>query len=229
MATEAEIRKRAEEAAKRTAQMPDGVKYAVVTVLANIRNGAFWGFTDMQDIKKHVDVIRQNAPNIVARKLGNACIIEVLPQYMLSAVQAIDPQAISQQMYSDMLKKQAEAKVSFERFLIRSGRSIEKTGRPFMGTIGLYCTNDVSTMSYKGVQYPAFRVTLAEALGFLHRYGYSIKVGGSFVPAGAAGSGVWDSMLLLPTKNGVLVDIRADGTADQYRNAEKQYRAANKI
>lgn len=226
---EAALKARADEAAKRTAQMPDGVKYAVLKVLGNIKNGAFWGFTDMSDVMQHMEAIKKNSPNILARKLGNACIIEVAPNYMISSVQAIDPQAISQQMIQDIQNARAEAHVAFERFLIRSGKNMEKTNHQFTGTVGLYCTNDVQTMAYRGVQYPAFRVTLADALNYMKRYNYSVKINGQFVPATQAGAGVWDSMLLLPTKNGVLLEIAAGGSVDFYKQAEKQFKATHKI
>lgn len=220
--------KRAEIAAQKAKQYSPSVQYAIVTVLPNIMNGVFWGFTDMKGIMEHLDAIRNSGSNIIARQLKNDCLLEVNPAYLLKAVQAIDPTAIKKEDQEIMLRKRAEAQVAFEKFLISKGKESARTGRKFGGTIGIYCVNEITTISYKGVSYPAFRVSIDEALSLLRKYGYQIRVGGSFVTADTAygaKENLWKSMTLSPTKTGIFIDVKCTYSADQMKELEKRFKA----
>lgn len=219
------VRDRANESAKRAKQFSPSIQYAITTALANIMNGAFWGFTDMADVQKHVEEITAD-PNITARKLGNACLIEVQPGYLLNAVQAIDPNAITRQDINDIQKAMGEALIAFEKFLISKSKLVAK-GTPFGGTVGIYCTNDVENITYRGTNYPAFRVTMGDTLRLLAQYGYEIEVGGRYIPAAQAinaGSALWDSTRLSPTKTGIFVSIRSTMTAEQAKAKEAEFK-----
>lgn len=221
------VQDRANAAAKRAKEMSPSVQYAIVQVLPNIVNGAFWGFTDMKGIQEHIEAIRNSGGNLSARQLGNACLIEVNPNYMVNAVAAIDPNAVTQKDIQTMTQKRAEAQVAFEKFLISKGKSSEKSGQAFSGTIGIYCTNDVTTINYKGVAYPAFRVDMQTALSLLAKYGYVIQVGGQFISAqqaAQAGQNLWSSTTLAPTKTGLFVNVSCTYSAAQIKELEKQFK-----
>lgn len=218
---------KADESAKRAKQMSEGVQFAIVKVLPNIGNGAFWGFTTVKEAQSKWKAITEAAPNIIARKLGDNCLIEVAPQYLLSSVQIIDPQAVTQEDLNDIMKAKAEAHVAFERFLISRGKEVAKTGKLFRGTIGIYCTNDVTSIASKGVNYPAFRLNMADVLNYLSNYGYKIEVGGQMVApqqAANAGSALWDSCILSPTKTGIFITIESTLNADAIKKLEVQFR-----
>lgn len=219
-----ELRNRANESAKRAKALSPSIQYAIVTVMPNIVNGAFWGFTDMKSIQEHIEAIKNSNGNLTVRKLGNACLIEANPNYLVKAIAVIDPNALTQKDLQTMSQKRAEAQIAFEKFLIAKGKS----EHPFGGTIGIYCTNDVTTIAYKGVNYPAFRVDIVTALSLLSKYGYTIKVKGNFVSAqqaSNAGQDLWDSTTLAPTKTGIFVDICGTLSAAQMKELEKQFKA----
>lgn len=221
-------RVKASAAAQKAKQMSPSIQYAIVQVLPNIVNGAFWGFTDMKGIQEHIEAIKASNGQIVARQLGNACLIEVVPQYLIKAVSQIDSNAVTNKDVQVMSQKRAEAQIAFEKFLISRGKSSAKTGKPFAGTIGIYCTNDVTTISYKGVSYPAFRVDMITALGLLDRYGYTVRVNNQFIPAkqaSQAGQSLWSSVTLAPTKTGLFIDISCTYSADKIKELEKQFKA----
>jgi hypothetical protein len=223
---------RARESAKKAKEMSPSIQYAIVQVLPNIMNGAFWGFTDMKGISQHIDAIKDSNGRIVARQLGNACLVEVDPNYLIQAVRVIDPEAIKNKDVETITQKRAEASIAFEKFLISKGKSSKKTGQPFAGTIGIYCTNDVTSIIYKNVSYPAFRVEIATALRLLEQYGYKVKVNGQFVtPTQAAQSGqaLWSSVVLSPTKTGLFIDVTCTYSSAQIEELEKQYKARNNI
>lgn len=219
-------RNRANVSASRAKQMPESVQYAIVTILPNIVNGAFWGFTDANGVKEHIDVIKQSNGNLTARLLGNACLIEANPNFLVSSVAQIDPNAVTQKDLLVMKQKMADAEITFEKFLISKGKT--KPGQqPFGGTIGVYCINDVSTIMYKNVSYPAFRVDMQKALGMLGRYGYRIKVGNQFVDAqtaAASGQALWSSTKLSPTKTGLFIDVQSTLPTEHIKQLEAQFK-----
>ena len=215
--------KKALDSAKKAKEFSPSVQYAITKVLPNIINGAFWGFTDLKDIQEHIAAIKSDA-NITARKLGNACLLEVNPSFLLNAVVAIDPQAISQNDFAGIKKASNDAIIEFEKFLINRGK---KEGG-FAGVVGIYCVNDVTTITNKGVNYPAFRITMQKALEIMNQYGYVIRVGNTYMrPADAMNSGqaLWDSTALSPTNTGVFINISSTLNPAQMKEVEKQFKA----
>lgn len=210
---------------KRAKQLSPSVQYAIRTALANIMNGAFWGFTDMKNIQSHIEAIKAE-PNITARKLGNACLIEVQPGFLLNAVQAIDPNAITQGDLNNIQRSMAEALVAFERFLIRYGKQIEN-GKAFQNIVGIYGITDMECVVMQGTNYPAFRVSMGDALRLLAQYGYEINVGGQFMkPMQAidAGEALWESATLSPTKKCVFIDIKSTLSPEQIKAKEAEFK-----
>ena len=214
---------RARESAKKAQKLPASVQYAIVQVLPNILNGAFWGFTDMASIKTHYDVLAQDK-NITPRKLGdNTCLLEVNPAYIIKAIQMVDNQAVTEADLNNMQKSMAEAKIDFEKFLIKMG----KKGN-FGGAIGIYCTNDTTTIRNKGNAYPAFRLSMGDVLSRLATYGYTIQVGGNFITpqqAMQSGQALWDSVVLSPTKTGLFINIKSTLSVEQYNQLESNFKA----
>lgn len=215
-----EIRAKSNENARKAKQLSPSIQYAICQVLPNIVNGAFWGFTNMNNVKKHMEEIKSD-PKITARKLGNACLIEVDPTYLLEAVRVIDASAITQKDLQVMKESMADACISFQKFLITKGKA------GFGGTIGIYCVNNVKAISYKGVNYPAFRISMGEALKQLSKYGYKIQVKGSFVDARTAigaGQALWDTAQLSPTNTGVFINIKSTYTPEQMKKLEAEFK-----
>lgn len=216
-----EVDSRARENAKKAKQLPASVQYAIVQVLPNILNGAFWGFTDLNDIKNHYETLKGDK-NITLRKLGNnTCLIEVDPAYIIKAVQIIDSTIVTKEDINNMQKAMAGAKIDFERFLIKNGK------KGFAGAIGIYCTNDGTVIRNKGVSYPAFRLSMGNVFTLLSQYGYQIKLGDSFVTpqqAVSSGQGLWDNVVLSPTKTGLFINIKSAYSPEQYKSLEAQYK-----
>lgn len=216
------VKQKSRDAAQKAKQLPASTQYAIVQVLPNILNGCFWGFTDLNDIKKHYEALKQDK-NIQARKLGNACLLEVEPSYLLKAVQMIDAQAINQKDIEVMKKAMFDAEYEFEKFLIRSAQN--KAG--FGGTIGIYCTNDSTAITYKGTRYPAFRLDLKKTVAYLMQYNYAIQINGQFVPASQAsknGQALFESLNLSPTNTGAFLNIKYLGTPEQGKQYEAQFK-----
>ena len=216
---------RAKENAKKAKEMSEGIQYAIILAAPSVHNGAFWGFTTMESIKGHLAVIKESAPNLTARKIGNSCLVEVNPTYLINGIQTIDPEAITQADIDKIQQAKAEAHVAFRKYLLKQAKQVIKTGKPFSGIVGIYCTNDVTTISYKGVNYPAFRLNMQDTLIYLHECRYMIQVGGQFVSPQAAmsaqGNALWDSLVVSPTKTGAFMTISSTMNAAQVKAMEE--------
>lgn len=206
--------------AKKAKELPISTQFAIVTVLPNIANGAFWGFSSVNDAKKHAEELKKDE-NIQLRRVGNDVIVEVTPDYLLKATASVGQELITQKDVSRMTEFSAKAIVEFEKFLISRGK------KGFSGMVGIYCTNDTTSISYKGTSYPAFRLPLAKALQICNKFKYMVKVKNAWVApqqAMASGQDLFDSLIVSPTKTGVFIEIHSTATAEEM----KQYEARMK-
>lgn len=226
MTNSSNVSEKAHESAKKAKQAPECVQYAIIHTLANTVNGAFWGFASMKDVEQHIGDIKESQGNIVVRKLGSDdCLIEVEPNFLVNSIAKIDPDAMTFGDLQNFSNKRAEATVGFEKFLIAQGK------KGFSGTIGIYCINEVSTIIYKGTNYPAFRVNMMTALSYMGHYGYAVKINGQFIlasNAGQAGQALWDSLILSPTKTGLFIDVKSTYNLEQMKELEQQFKVRYK-
>lgn len=201
--------------------MSPGALYAFTVVAKNLKTGMFWGFTDLNSIKEHISEIKSDS-NLKVRKVSEKdCIVEVQPDYVLKNIVTVAPDAFSQQDLAKMQKNMGEAVVSFEKFLCNKGIAQEGFG----STIGIYCVNNVTSISYKGMAFPAFRLNMEMTLNLLAECGYLIKVGGQFVPATQAmqaGEALWRSTKFSPTKTGIFINVKSGYTKDQLKEVKKR-------
>lgn len=201
--------------------MSPGALYAFTVVAKNLKTGVFWGFTDLNSIKEHISEIKSDS-NLKVRKVSEKdCIVEVQPDYVLKNIVTVAPDAFSQQDLAKMQKNMGEAVVSFEKFLCNKGIAQEGFG----STIGIYCVNNVTSISYKGMAFPAFRLNMEMTLNLLAECGYLIKVGGQFVPATQAmqaGEALWRSTKFSPTKTGIFINVKSGHTKDQLKEVKKR-------
>lgn len=218
----AAVRSKADESAKRALEnLSPSALYAISCVAPNVRNGAFWGFAKMRDVQEHAEAIKADS-NLVARKIGaDDVIIEVNPSYLLQNIISVAPDVFTQQDINTMNQNMASAVVEFEKFIVNKGISTPGFG----STIGVYCTNKVTTIAYKGITYPAFRLSMDKALEIMARCGYAVKIGANFIPAAqafGAGAALWQSARLAETKTGVFINVKSTYTPEQLKEVKKQ-------
>lgn len=216
------------ESAKRAQQFPVSVQVGISSCMLNIQNGANWGFVDIATIREYAEELAKDK-NFTIRKLsGKDCIIEVVPQYLVKCLTAIDPECFDSAFIKELGSGIISARVELEKFLIAKG----KQGK-WSGVVGIYCVNDTPTITHKSVTYPAFRVDIEVFLTMLSKYGYSMMINGTYISdvakkASSLGTQLWDSCQLSPTKTGVFVNIRCDRPAEDYKKLEQQMRSARR-
>jgi len=217
----AEVNQSVKANAEKAKGLPASVQFAIVTVLPNIVNGAFWGFTDTDDVLEYADALKADK-NIQARRIGAGkdCLIEVNPDYLTKAVALVDASLMTANDVNNMCKGRAEAQASFEKMLYVKG---EKGG--YEGYVGCYCINDTNAINYKGVMYPSFRLTAQEVLILCQKWGYMIEIGGSFVTPNEAikSPKFFSSLIMSPTKTGVFVKIKSTFTVEQIKALKEKY------
>lgn len=203
------------------ASMSPGALYAFLVVAKNLKTGVFWGFTDIKSVQEHASDIKGD-PNVKVRKVGEKdCIVEIQPDYVINNIVNVAPESFSQQDLAKMQKNMGEAYVQFEKFLCNKGIAQEGFG----STIGIYCTNNVTAIAYKGIAFPAFRLNMEMTMNILAECGYMVKVEGQFVPAQQAmqmGEKLWKSTKFSPTKTGIFINIKSGLSSAQLKELKKQ-------
>lgn len=202
-------------------KLPESVQFAVITALPNIVNGAFWGFEEVKKCREYGEALKGDK-NVILRKLygGEAALVEVNPDYLLKAVSLVDGNLITKKDIEAMREGIAEGCASFEKFLMRNA------DKNFRSQVGIYCINDSTAITYKGIAYPAFRVDIRTALNLMNKWGYMIGVAGKMVtPQDAmhAGGKLFESMMLSPTNTGVFISLASTWNEAQVKQAKEQY------
>lgn len=196
---------RAHAQAKRAQGLPESTQFAIMKTLSNIVNGACWGFANIDEVKEYYeDLCKDN--NVIARKVKGGCLVEVSPEYLISAVRAVDSSLINAHDIEEMKKGMADGYATLEKFL---ADKVKKEPR-YRGVIGIYCINNTPAIRHNGTQYPAFRVNLANTLRLLNEYGFKLKIDGKVITPAQASSNltaVYGGLVLSPTQTGVFLEI----------------------
>ena len=196
---------RARAQGEKASKLDAATQFAMVTAMPNIINGAFWGFCQPAEAIKYKDSLRMNK-NIHVKKINGGCLVEVQPDYLLSNMSAIDPTLVTQTDIANIKIGIAQAVSEMDKFLERKA----KDGKFRNSLLGIYCVNDSTSITFKGVRYPAFRVDLGTALKLLAKHNYKVKINNNYVPAMSAMNDIkmmCSNMLLSPTNTGVFIDI----------------------
>lgn len=199
------LEERAKAQGEKASKLDAATQFAMVTAMPNIINGAFWGFCQPAEAMKYKDSLKANK-NIHVKKINGGCLVEVQPDFLLGNMNAVDPTLVNQKDIANIKNGIAQAVSEMDKFLERK----KKDAKFRASLVGIYCVNDSTAISYKGVRYPAFRVELSTALKLLAKHGYKIKVNGSYVPVASVMGDVkqlCSNMMLSPTNTGVFIDI----------------------
>lgn len=201
---------------------PEGAQFAIVTAGANSKHGCFWGFSDVRTLKNKIEAIRQE-PDIQVRRLADeACLIEIKPDRMLQILNAANPNLFTAKDIQDAKHMMEEANADFIKYMYTNGK---KSASAYNNTIGIYCTNDVTTIKYKGQSYPAFRVNLETALRHMDQYQYGLVLDNKVITARQAfnmGPALYEKLTLSPTKTGIFIQVQPLRDIPFYVDVEKK-------
>lgn len=198
------------------------VNLIVGKILANTRKGSFWCFASEKELEDIFDEIEQEQSIILIKKKG-VVLCEIDPNFMIETAQEISNG--TQYMQEDLTaiqQEMAKSVVSFERFLITKGKQKDH----FAGAIGIYSVNASPSITYNGVNYPAFRLNMVKVLQLLKEYGYKIKVNSNYVTVDEAlqdMTSLWKSVMFSPTHSGIFINIQSGLNSQEMEQKEKYY------
>lgn len=214
-----------EEQAKESLKLEEGEQVVLMTILPNIINGAFWGFTKLDVLAKNHEELLNNKDIKIVRIQKDDIVIEADPDYFIKLLQGVDTEIFTESDFNSMLIGTSKARKELERFLLRRGK--EK----YEGKLGLYCINNLPLVTSEGITYPAFRVSLLSAVDILHKYGFMVKVGETWVKPREifeSTGDLFDSLDLSQGKTGVFIEVKCVASEDYLKKVENQMKEEQK-
>ncbi len=224
--TNPNVEEKSQEMAKRAQNFPMSTQFAIIKTLPNCSNGAFWGFTHLKEVKEYgVAQELMKDKNIKAKQLDtDAVLVEVLPNYLMSAAKMVNPMLVTDTVIENMKKSMVEAETQFEKWLASHCDN-------YKGFLGVYCINDTPTISYKDTSYPAFRVNETTVLNLLNKWHFVMldKENKPVTPANVKNSGCFFKMAhLSPTLTGVFIKVASTLTPEQAKEFQAKFKAQKK-
>ena len=160
-------------AVEESLKLPISTQYALLKIVPNFSNGAFWGFDDKSEALSIVnDLKKDDKMRVFQLADENKVLVEADPNYLIENVAKAAPQLVKAEDINEMKEKMKEAFNDFDKFISK------KKAEGFTGAIGIYCVNDTTSIRYKGITLPAFRVNFATALQIFAKHGVSIVFNG---------------------------------------------------
>lgn len=189
-----------EEFGNRMLKYPIEEQIAVGLISANILNGCSWEFTRNNiDVKKNMGAFNKSQ-SCNAVKVGNGYLVTMS---MGRIVQILEKEAMGIFNAKDLQLAQQhrkEALVELDKKL-RSG---------YQGMMGIFCTNDSTSITIDGNRYPAYAVTLQELLTVCIRNGYGVVCDQLRKPqeVAAQSTKVIERLHMAPSGNALLITVK---------------------
>lgn len=201
--------------------IPESVQFAVSKALPNTPYGAFWGFSHISECMTYMRALQADK-NIILGQLSNgkSVLVEVNPDFLIQTTRMISPDIITDEDITEMRRGMAYGYACFEKFLM------QRADKNFNDLVGIYCTNDCYSITYKGINYPTFSVDIRTALQFMNKWGYYfIADGKPVMPSQAMGLGakLFSNLIMSPTNTGVFMQIASSFTTEQVKQLKQQY------
>lgn len=186
--------------------LSDGAKLAIVLSANSFRFGGNWAFikSERKDFRSQLETLKPERPHIKAIPVSNGALILSSENYLAHTVNSVVPNAINGSFVDMANKRRADEKVRFQKFVesVAKGKSKHvKTAKGYRElTVGIFSVNDTNAIRINGTDYPAYKLTLIEALEYVNQ----LTSTGSKVYARAVkedGSEVFDQIFNLATNS----------------------------
>lgn len=191
--------KAAEMFTKRMEAYPLEEQIAIGLVMRNILNGCTWEF-----VRNNPDV-RKNAALFAGSKhcsllpIKNGHIVTMTMQRVLEILNKEASGLLRPKDLELASRHRQEALVALDK----------KMKEGYEGKIGIFCTNDSTSITIKGKRYPAFAITLQELLSVCIRNRYGLMLGKLRTPGEVAANAeaVVKLLDLAPSSNALMIQI----------------------
>lgn len=165
--------------------LSDGAKVALVLCANAFRFGGNWGYLtqDSEELKGYLETLKTERQHVKAFRVSNGALVLVNENFLASNVNAVVPNAITGSFVEKAKQRRREEQERFNKFLknVVSGKSkyTKNAKGNFALTLGIFSVNETNSIRLNGQEYPAYKITLIEALEFLNQLtkeGYKVYV-----------------------------------------------------
>lgn len=163
----------AQKFAENISKYPIEEQIAIGVISKNVMNGCSWEFVrHNREVERNLEAFKNN-PHVNVQQVTyshnkgiGGYLVSMDFQYMLELLRKEAPGLFSQEDLSYIAQHRQKALVDLTKLM--AGK--------FRGRIGVYCTNDSSTITKDGKSFPAFAITFVELLQVAQKCGYGIVV-----------------------------------------------------
>lgn len=154
-------------------QLSDGGKMAIVMCANSFRFGGNWGLlrTTNKDFHGILETLLQEKPSVRAVRTRNGALILCSENFLAYNVNLAVPDAIDGAFVEKAKKRREEERVKYAKFInnVLEGKNshIKKVNNYYEITIGIFSMNDTNVIRLNGIDYPAYKLTLLEALEYV--------------------------------------------------------------
>lgn len=196
---QSQVDRAAEAFANRMLTYPIEEQIGVGLIAKNVINGCSWEFTRNNiDIKKHIaDFDKSEVCSVFPVKNGH--LVSMPLTYIVGVLNKEAKGLFDQRDLQMAQRHRQEALILLDK----------KMKEGYTGKIGIYCTNDSTSITIDGTRYPAYAVTLPELLTVCIRNNYGLMLGGYRKPTevSAKAAMVIKNLDIAPSGNALMIDI----------------------
>lgn len=191
---------------------PLAEQIAVASISKNVLNGCSWEFV------RNTSDLRQNLKEFQTSQTCQLKEVTYSHQQKITGyllimnlnrlVEILSKEALGvfdQKALQDALKHRQEAIMKASKIM-----TPDKHGKRYTGRVGIFCTNDSTSITVNGKTFPAFAVTLGEFCDICQQMKYGIKVGNAVrnpADVKAKADLVLKNCIVAPSSNALFLDI----------------------
>lgn len=154
-------------------KLTDGAKLAIVLSADAFRFGGNWGFikNSKPEFKGMIDLLKEEKGNVKVFPVSNGALVLCNEDFLAYNVNLAVPNAIGGAFVEKAKKRRDEEKAKYSKFVdnVLAGKNshIKKKDGYYELVLGIFSVNDTNYIRLNGNDYPAYKLNLIEALGFI--------------------------------------------------------------
>lgn len=201
------LRRAAEQFAINLEKYPIEEQLAITAISKNVLNGCSWEFVrNTSDIRSELDSFK-NSKSCELKEVTYSHDKKISGYLILMNLKRL-VDILSKEALGVFDQKALQDALTHRQDAVRSCAKLMQKG--YRGRIGIFCTNDSSTITVDGTSYPAFAVTLNELCDICTRMNYGFLVGGAVRSPNEVklrADAVIKACIVAPSSNALFIDI----------------------
>lgn len=159
---------------KNSKNVSQGGQMAIVLCTEAFASGGNWGFLPRSraDFSAVIETLKEEHGNVSLIRVSNGAIVVAKEAFLGQSVNALVPNALGMAFVEKAKQRRAEEQERFAKFIksVTSGKSkyVKKAEGYYELTLGVFCVNETNLIRLNGVDYPAYKLSLVEALSHIH-------------------------------------------------------------